>query len=115
VEVRSLFGREKALYLVDNTTKVGFSWWFFFAGILAGYAMHERYGDSQFVIMVVEKYIFLAASLLFGFVRVSVAKAVAIGRISRQSALLYLIPPFGYVFTFFGAIGCAHMCFAIFA
>ena len=113
--MQNLFGKEKALYLVENPTKIGFSWRFFFAGIIAAYAMHKLYGDSHFVIMVVEKYVFLGFALLFGFLRAWVAQRVKLQKISRESALLYLIPPFGYIFTFFGIIGLAHMAFAIFA
>lgn len=107
------FSKERALYLVDNPTKIGFSWWFFFAGIVAAYGMHRFYGDSQFVIMILEKYVFLTFALMFGFLRIWISRGVTAGRISLDSALLYLIPLFGYFFTFFGMIGIAHMAFAI--
>lgn len=109
-----LFSKEKALYLVDNPTKWGFSWWFFFAGIAAGYWMQWRYGDSEFIIMIVEKYVFIVASLLFGLPHKLVRDRVSRGVISRNSVLLYLIPPGCYVFTFFSAMWLSHMAFAIF-
>lgn len=109
-----LFSKERALYLVDNPTKVGFSWWFFFAGIAAGYWMHKHYGDSEFIITFVEKYIFLVFFLSFGLTRNWIAKRVRSGAIPRDSALVYLIPPAGYVGTFFITVGFAHMFFAIF-
>ena len=108
-----LFSKEKALYLVDNPTKVGFSWWFFFAGIAAGYLIHKYYGDSRFTIMVVEKYGFLAACLIFGLTRNWVAKRVRNLLIPRNSLLLYLIPPAGYVITFFATLWITHMCFGL--
>jgi hypothetical protein len=108
-----LFSKEKALYLVDNPTKWGFSWWFFWAGIAAGYAMHQRYGDSYFVIMVVEKYVFVAACLISGLPKKLVMDRVRSGVIQRDSALLYLIPPFCYVFTFFATVGFSHMLFSV--
>jgi hypothetical protein len=109
-----LFSKEKALYLVDNPTKVGFSWWFFFAGIAAGYAMHKHYGDSEFIIMIVEKYAFLLFCLSFGFTRNWIAKRVRSGVTAKNSALLYLILPAGYVITFFVAMWTSHFIFAIF-
>lgn len=109
-----LFSKEKALYLVDNPTKWGFSWWFFFAGIVAGYWMHRHYGDSEFTIMFVEKYAFLFACLVTGLPKKWVIDRVRAGAIPRDSSLLYLIPPFCYVFTFFLTVGFAHIFFAIF-
>ena len=99
-----LFSKEKALYLVDNPTKVGFSWWYLFAGIAAAYAMYRRYGDSYFVIVVAEKYVFISFSLFFGLSGKWVKNRVMAGMISRSSALLYVIPIFGCVFTFFCVI-----------
>lgn len=109
-----LFSKEKALYLVDNPTKVGFSWWFFFAGIAAGYAMHKHYGDSEFIIMIVEKYAFLTFSLIFWLPRRWIDKRVESGLIARESGLLYLILPAGYISTFFVAMWTSHFIFAIF-
>lgn len=109
----NLFSKDKALYLVDNPTKWGFSWWFFWAGIAAGYAMHQRYGDSHSAIMVVEKYVSGILALMLGLTRNWVTKRVRTGVISRDSTLLYLIPPAGYVFTSWGAMWFSHMTFAI--
>jgi len=106
-----LFSKEKALYLVDNPTKVGFSWWFFFTAIATGCWIHKQYGDSEFIIMVVEKYGFLAVCLIFGLTRNWVAKRVRNLLISRDSLLLYLIPPAGYVITFFATLWITHMFF----
>lgn len=113
--MQNLFSKEKALHLVENPTKIGFSWWFFCAGIFAAYVIHRFYGDSHFVIMVVEKYVFLAFTLFFGFLRTWIVRRVNFGKISKDSGTLYLILPFGYIFTFFGTIGLAHMGFAIFS
>lgn len=106
-----LFSKEKALYLVDNPTKVGFSWWFFFAGIAAGYWMHKHYGDSRFIIMVVEKYAFVVFFLSSALTRNWIAKRVRSGVIARNSNLLYLIPPAGYLFAFFSSMWFTHMFF----
>lgn len=108
-----LFSKEKALYLVDNPMKWGFSWWFFWGGIAAAYAMHKHYGDSEFIIMIVEKYIFAAACLISGLPKKWVMDRVRTGAISRDSALLYFIPPFCYVFTFMCAMWFGHIFFAI--
>jgi hypothetical protein len=109
-----LFSKEKALYLVDNPTKWGFSWWFFFLGIAAGYLMHRQYGDSEFIIMVIEKYVFIVASVISGLPHKLIRSRVRSGAISRDSLLLYLIPPWCYVFTFFGTVGFTHVFVAIF-
>ena len=106
-----LFSKEKALYLVDNPTKLGFSWWFFFAGIAAGYLIHKHYGDSRFTIMIVEKYGFIVASLVFAIPRRLVDKRVRSGAIARDSALLYWVLPAGYVFVFLSTLWIAHMFF----
>ncbi|MFY9182961.1 MAG: hypothetical protein WBJ45_01430 [Limnohabitans sp.] len=106
-----LFSKEKALYLVDNPTKVGFSWWFFFAGIATGYWIHKDFGDTRFIIMVVEKYGLLTAALLFFLLRRLIEKRVKSGGISRDSRLIYCVLPGGYVFTFLGALWSAHMFF----
>lgn len=106
-----LFSKERALYLVDNPTKIGFSWWFFFAGIVAGYWVHKHYGDSRFIIMVVEKYGFLAFTLVFGLTRNWIAKRIRTGLVSRESALLYLIPVAGYVIVFFCTMWITHIFF----
>jgi hypothetical protein len=111
VDMRKLFSKERALYLVDNPTKVGFSWWFFFAGIATGYWVHKHFGDSRFIIMVVEKYGLMVASLFFFFLRRLVEKNVKSGRIRKDSTLIYCILPGGYVFTFLGALWFTHMFF----
>lgn len=109
-----LFSKEKALYLVDNPTKVGFSWWFLFAGIAAGYWIHNYYGDSRFTIMVVEKYAFMAFSLAFFIPRRWVEKRVRSGVIARDSALLYWVLPPGHVFVFSLTLWFTHMFFGFF-
>lgn len=109
-----LFSKERALYLVDNPTKIGFSWWFFFAGIAAGYALHKHFGDNYFVIAVVEKYVFLAVFLSLGVIRNWVTKRIKTGVIFRDSTLLYLILPAGYVGTLFSTIWASHFIFAVF-
>ena len=114
VKSRNLFSKERALYLVDNPTKVGFSWWFFFAGIAAGYWMHKNYGDSEFIILFVEKYIVITFNLIFWLPRRWVDKRVRSGVIARDSALLYLVLPAGYVFTFLAVMWFSHMFCAIF-
>lgn len=108
-----LFSKERALYLVDNPTKWGFSWWFLWTGIAAGYCMHWQYGDSQLIIMVVEKYTFVMACLTFGLPKKWVIDRVRKGAISRDSNLLYLVPPFCYAFTFFSCLWFAHIFLAI--
>ncbi len=109
-----LFSKEKALHLVDNPTKVGFSWSFFFAGIAVGYLMHKQYGDSYFVIMIAEKYAFIAISLISILPQKWIIKRVKSGAITRDSTLLYWVLPFGYVATFSAATWFSHMLFAIF-
>lgn len=106
-----LFSKEKALYLVDNPTKVGFSWWFFFAGIATGYWLHKQYGDSEFIIMVIEKYTFMAVSLTFFIPRRLIDKRVKSGVIARDSNLLYWVLPAGYSFIFFSTLWFTHMFF----
>jgi hypothetical protein len=108
-----LFSKERALYLVDNPSKWGFSWWFLFAGMVAGYWMYRLYGDSEIIIMVVEKYLFIFASLIFGIPHKLVRDRVRTGAISRDSILLYFIPPSCYVFTFFATVGFTHMFLVI--
>ena len=106
-----LFSKEKALYLVDNPTKLGFSWWFLFAGIAAGYLIHKHYGDNRFTIMVVEKYGFMAVSLVFFILRRLVDKRVRSGAIARDSSMLYCVLPAGYVFVFFLTLWITHAFF----
>lgn len=99
---------------MDNPTKVGFSWWFFFAGIAGGYWMHKHYGDSEFIIMVVEKYALIGIFLIFTLPRKWVEKRVKGELIARDSALLYWVLPAGYLSTFFATVWFTHMFFAIF-
>jgi len=106
-----LFSKEKALYLVDNPTKLGFSWWFFFAGIAGGYWIHIHYGDSEFIIMFIEKYVFITSSLIFLLLQKWVAKLVRSAAIPKDSAMLYWVLPFGYNFTFFATLWITHMFF----
>ena len=106
-----LFSKERALYLVDNPTKVGFSWWFFFAGIATGYWVHMHFGDSRFIIMVVEKFGLMVVALFFFLIRRLIEKRVKSGGIGRNSRLIFLVLPGGYVFTFLGALWVTHMVF----
>jgi hypothetical protein len=104
-----LFSKEKALYLADNPTKLGFSWLFLFAGIIAGYLVHKHIGDSRFIIMVVEKYVFISVALIFGLTRRLIERRLKSSRVAKDSWEIYLILPGGYSFIFFSALWFSHM------
>jgi hypothetical protein len=111
----NIFSKEKALYLADNPRKMGFSWLFVFAGIVVGFVMYLLYGDSRFVIMVVEKYIFIMFSLLFIGIRTLIERRIKSELMPRASKVVYLTLPAGYVFTFFLALWATHFTLATFA
>lgn len=109
--VLNLFSKNMAMFLLENPTRLGFSWCFFFAGILTGYGVHRYCGDGKFVIIVIEKYVFISIFLILGVLRRLIEKRVRSGLIFRNSSLLYLILPAGYFFSFFLALWATHMFF----
>jgi hypothetical protein len=108
-----LFSKERALYLVDNPTKVGFSWVFLFAGIVSGYIVHAYFGDSNYIIMYVEKLAFIVFALEFFGLRKYIERRIVVGAVSRESWLVYMILPAGYVCVFLATLWMAHMVGAI--